>query len=48
VLRRPDVFSVAIASAPVTDWWLYDRHYTERYLGAPGKSRHLQDQLAGR
>lgn len=33
VLRRPDVFHAAIAGAPVTDWALYDTHYTERYLG---------------
>jgi dipeptidyl-peptidase 4 len=35
VLRRPDVFHVAVAGAPVTDWLLYDTHYTERYLGLP-------------
>jgi dipeptidyl-peptidase-4 len=35
VLRRPDVFHVAVAGAPVTDWALYDTHYTERYLGHP-------------
>lgn len=35
VLVRPDVFHAAIAGAPVTDWALYDTHYTERYLGAP-------------
>ncbi|MET0727689.1 MAG: prolyl oligopeptidase family serine peptidase [Acidimicrobiales bacterium] len=35
VLRRPDVVHAAIAGAPVTDWRLYDTHYTERYLGHP-------------
>ncbi|GGS90670.1 prolyl oligopeptidase family serine peptidase [Streptomyces chromofuscus] len=38
VLRRPDVFHAGIAGAPVTDWRLYDTHYTERYLGHPADS----------
>lgn len=37
VLRRPDVFKAGVAGAPVTDWFDYDTHYTERYLGVPGE-----------
>ena len=37
VLRRPDVFHAAVSGAPVTDWHLYDTHYTERYLGQPDR-----------
>jgi dipeptidyl-peptidase-4 len=35
LLRRPDVFHAGIVGAPVTDFRLYDTHYTERYLGDP-------------
>jgi dipeptidyl-peptidase-4 len=37
VMRRPDVFHVGVAGAPVTDWALYDTFYTERYLGTPAE-----------
>jgi len=33
LLQHPDVFSVAVAGAPVTDWSNYVAHYSERYLG---------------
>jgi dipeptidyl-peptidase-4 len=42
VLRRPDIFHAAVAGAPVTDWTLYDTHYTERYLGDPSTSPKYQ------
>jgi dipeptidyl-peptidase 4 len=44
VLRRPDVFHAAIAGAPVTEWRLYDTHYTERYLGHPDRDAAAYDQ----
>uniref|UniRef100_UPI0025845C91 prolyl oligopeptidase family serine peptidase n=1 Tax=uncultured Sphingomonas sp. TaxID=158754 RepID=UPI0025845C91 len=31
----PSAYAAAIAGAPVTDWRLYDTHYTERYMGDP-------------
>lgn len=35
VLKAPQDFAAAVSVAPVTDWALYDTHYTERYLGTP-------------
>ena len=50
VIRRPDVFHAAVAGAPVTDWYDYDTHYTERYLGVPpeaGPAYEANSALAG-
>jgi len=33
--KTPGVYAAAVAGAPVSDWQLYDTHYTERYLGDP-------------
>lgn len=35
LFKAPDYYKAAISGAPVTDWRLYDTHYTERYLAHP-------------
>lgn len=39
VMKHPDVFHVAVAGAPVTDWRHYDTIYTERFLRTPQENR---------
>lgn len=57
MLRRPDIFKVGVAGAPVSDWDGYDTGYTERYMGTPqenaegyreGSLLTHADQLRGR
>jgi dipeptidyl-peptidase-4 len=38
LLKAPQEFAAGVAVAPVTDWRLYDTHYTERYLGHPAQN----------
>jgi dipeptidyl-peptidase-4 len=33
--RAPQDYACGVAGAPVTDWALYDTHYTERYMDHP-------------
>ena len=35
MMQAPDVFAAGVAGAPVTDWQLYDTHYTEQFMGTP-------------
>jgi hypothetical protein len=37
-----DKIAMGVSVAPVTDWALYDTHYTEQFMGTPKeKSRRL-------
>lgn len=35
MFKAGDYFQAGVSGAPVTDWMLYDTHYTERYLNHP-------------
>jgi dipeptidyl-peptidase-4 len=38
MFKASDYFAAGVSGAPVTDWALYDTHYTERYLGHPAEN----------
>ncbi len=57
LLQAPDVFTAAVAGAPVTHYDGYDTHYTERYMSTPqlnpegyemGSAQHYVNQLRGK
>ena len=43
ILKGNDVFSLAIAIAPVTNWRFYDTIYTERFMTTPQENSHGYD-----
>lgn len=47
LLRHPEVYKVAIACSPVTDWRNYDTIYTERYMGLPWESENRKGYESG-
>ncbi len=44
ILKGADVFKMAIAVAPVTNWRFYDSIYTERYMQTPQENASGYDQ----
>ncbi len=44
ILKANDVFSMAIAVAPVTSWRFYDSIYTERYMTTPQENPEGYDE----
>ena len=39
ITKGADVFTAAVAVAPVTSWRFYDNIYTERYMRTPQENR---------
>ncbi len=43
-MQAPDAFKAGVSGAPVTDWRLYDTHYTERYMSTPSANQQGYEQ----
>ena len=46
MLRKPDVFKVAVAGGPVTDWKYYEVMYGERYMDTPVENQKGFDEAS--
>lgn len=46
MFQGADYFAAGVAGAPVTDWRLYDTHYTERYMGDPRQVSEAYDRAS--
>jgi dipeptidyl-peptidase-4 len=46
IMKGADVFKMAIAIAPVTNWRYYDNIYTERYMRKPEENKEGYDNNA--
>ncbi len=46
LFQQPEAFAAGVAVAPVTEWRLYDTHYTERYMGHPEAAAEAYDRSA--
>jgi len=44
MMQAPDTFKAGVSGAPVTDWRLYDTHYTERYMSTPSANKQGYEQ----
>ncbi len=42
--KAPEIFKAGVAVAPISDWRLYDTHYTERYLATPSTNAEGYEQ----
>ena len=50
LFRSDSPFKAGVAGAPVTDWKLYDTHYTERFMGTPQNNAegYAKSEVVGR